>query len=193
MNVKIFINPEWLWQWIPFPLQWTVSMMVMCFEFQQMEVYQFTAKPSIEPASLKSPGCFSSRVAQPEAGPATFRWWTGVFKSYPQSRFCASGCSAGLPTVPCQRVYTLTWKDQLRVRKQCILRVHLVLVWLAETVRAVDGPEAQGSRESSPVMEANPVNWQCIHSAFPTSTHEIPTPTETEHHEPLNDFSLLPE
>ena len=59
-------------------------------------------------------------------------------------------------------------------------------------MHAVDGPEAfRAHGKALQSWRQTHVNWQCIHSAFPTSIHEIPTPRETEHHVPLNDVSLL--
>lgn len=86
---KSSINPEWLWQWIPFPLQWTVSMMVMCFEFQQTEVYQFTAKPSMKPKQVWNPqGCFSLRSLSQGPGRPLSGDWTGVFRLSTERVLC---------------------------------------------------------------------------------------------------------
>ena len=72
------------------------------------------------------------------------------FSIYPQNEFCASSCSAGLPTVPCQRrVNTLTWRDQLRVRKRFTLHIYLVRIWLAETGRARCAFRSRGGKPAS--------------------------------------------
>lgn len=160
----------------------------MCFEFQQTEVYPFMAKPSMKPMQVRNPQRCSSLGLLSEG----LGWPLPViepeFSVYPQNKFCASGCGTGLPTVPCQRVYTLTWRDQLRVRKWFALHVHLMLLWLAETGHACCGWSRgfQVSRESSPFMEAT----ACQLAVYPSAQiHEIPRHRKREHFVLLNDFS----
>lgn len=86
---KSSINPEWLWQWIPFQSQLTASTMVMCFEFQQTEGLSVHGWTNHETkASLKSPRMFLTGVAQPGAGPAISGDWTGVFRLSTERVLC---------------------------------------------------------------------------------------------------------
>lgn len=58
--------------------------------------------------------------------------------------------------------------------------------------RAVDGPEAFRAQGKLSSYGGKPSRLAVYPLSIPHLNHEgIPTPTETEHHEPLNDFSLL--
>lgn len=63
--------------------------MVMCFEFQQTEVYQLNDWAKNEAnASLKSPRMFLTGVTQRGAGLATSGDWTGVFHLSTEQVLC---------------------------------------------------------------------------------------------------------
>lgn len=189
---KSSINPEWLWQWIPFPITMnSVDDGYVLWVPTDGGLSVHTAKPSMKTkASLEIPKDVFTEVAQPGAGPATFRWLNRVFRlSTESSSVPPLQCRPAHSTLPvCLHPDLEGPAKGEKALAPCPSRACLAgrdwpcVLWMV--------PRLSGSRESSPVMEANPVNWQCIHSAFPTSTHEIPTPTETEHHEPLNDYRL---
>lgn len=86
---KSSINTELLWQWIPLPVELISFKMVMCFEFQQTELYQLKdwAKDEAN-ASLKSPRMFFTGVAHRVSGLATSGDWTGVFHLSAEQVLC---------------------------------------------------------------------------------------------------------
>lgn len=164
---KSSINPEWLWQWIPFPLQLTVSTMVMCFEFQQTEVYQFTAKPSMKPKQVWNPqGCFSLGSLSQGPGWPLSGDWTGVFRLSTERVLCLRlQCRPAHSTLPACLHPDLEGpaKGEKAIRSPCPSHACLV----GQTGHACCGWSRgfQGSWESSPVMEANP----CQLAVYPLS------------------------